>query len=169
MDKFGQAVAEVTSKYQRERLYNERQGQTFLRLDYMGRVSILRLTDIGFSPAHEAEVQSMNLTGKGPFLSPMRKEKRPDTYHVPSAAITATKLDGSMRVMRRGDVTKLRRIDEKLAALKKQRAALLKESFGTADLIDEKSLRAAVEKKRSDSGRGFPQNAKAPKVKVRRA
>lgn len=164
----GAGMEETLNRHQRERAYDKRQGQLFLSRARDTAAAVVDPTAIGFWEAHDYESRGLNLSGVGPTMGPLRANHANDQYHVPQMGVPAAKLDTYLRLMGRGDGTKLRSIDARIQELRHQRRVLLDAAWTRADIIEEPTLRAMALKREADAKRGYPGNAVPKKAKGHR-
>ena len=133
------------------------------------RPALIRAGEVHFVPAHTAKTQSMNLSGRGPFLGPLRDKDEPDKVIWPHNSATVPKVAGRLVKPLAADLRRYDSLTERIVRLQKERAELLytMADRGRALTADEAVTLAKSVNAIGDDGYVRPESA-AKKVKVPR-
>jgi hypothetical protein len=96
--------------------------------------NVVHASNVMFEPAHDSQYQTMNLTGKGPFLSGMKTQHRPDSVRVSTSqyggtiqTVAAAKAGGLVLKPLPADLRRYDAMGERILRLQRERRALLTE------------------------------------------
>lgn len=154
----------MADKYQRERAYRERSQRLVYRGMREPRAHTVRLSEVGHHEAHVEESSGLAFDGSGIVKVPKTKRQVPETFSVPSARFYAENLHKVLRKPRAEDLRRIERIEGRIATLQRDLRAAVDQAFENGLPINDTKLREAVTKRYADAKRGYPSNARVPKV-----